>query len=186
MTNMITNAGEDDIPPGIDIKTEGQMGSDDTYKQRPEGGDRVGSGEGQNTPAFIEWALNSTGTAVGRVERRVGLRTIAMDQNTASSLDGGIDKRLSPAKEQGPFNRTREGAPFRLRWKVPNEILFLRVRKIYDHIFEDIRESWFNRKCLFCVSNAHPVSERVSPLNEPLRSRVGGVGGTYTWVTPSP
>ena len=53
------------------------------------------------------------------------------------------------------------------RWKVPDEILFLRVREIYDHIFEDIGEPWFDGERFFRVSNAHPVgrgSARV-PLN---------------------
>ena len=50
MTNMITNAGEDDIPPGLNVKTHGRKGSDDAYQLRPEDGDRVGSGEGRNAP----------------------------------------------------------------------------------------------------------------------------------------
>ena len=47
------------------------------------------------------------------------------------------------------------------RWEIPNEVLFLRVRKIHDHVFEDIREPWFYRERLFRVSNTHPVG-RVS------------------------
>ena len=118
--------------------------------------------------AFIEWALNRD----GKGQTKVGSRTVAVDQNPASALDSVIDKRLGPADEQDPLNRTRadcrdpnHGMPS--RWKVPNEVLFLRVREIHDHVSEDIREPWFNRKCLFRVPDANPVASargRV-PLN---------------------
>ena len=80
-------------------------------------------------------SLNGRLIPMGRGERvkRRGSHTVAMDQNPPSTLDRVIDERLSPANEQDPFNRTRadrRGTKSRKhsRWKVPNEILFLRVR----------------------------------------------------------
>ena len=72
----------------------------------------------------------------------------------------------------------------RSRWKEPNEILFLRVRQIYDHVFEDIWESWFDRKRLFRVSNAYPVRRagargRVSLNEPPDRELEGEMGGVH-------
>ena len=76
-------------------------------------------------------------------------RTVAMDQDPSSALDGGIDKRLSPINEQNPFNRMQADDVERerrmcSRWEISNEILFLRVREIYDHVFEGIREPWLD------------------------------------------
>lgn len=48
------------------------------------------------------------------------------------------------------------------RREVTDEILLLRVREIYDHVLKDFREPWLNRKCLFRVSDAHPVGRRGS------------------------
>ena len=50
------------------------------------------------------------------------------------------------------------------RWKIPNEVLFLRVGEIHDQVFEGFREARFDGKCLFRVSNAH--SERRAHVRE--------------------
>jgi hypothetical protein len=73
------------------------------------------------------------------------------------------------------------------RGKVPNEILLLRVREIHDHVFEHIREPWFNGKRLFRVSNAHPVgraSEYARACSTKLATSIAvekvDIEGTYT------
>ena len=72
------------------------------------------------------------------------------------------------------------------RWKVPNEILFLRVREIDDLVFENVREPWFDRKCLFRVSNAHPVGRASARedvfrwISHPDRELEGGERRPYT------
>ena len=93
-----------------------------------------------------------------------------MDQNPPAALDGSIDEPLRPINDQSHTCKGKPRHRMSLRWKVPNEILFLRVSEINDHVFEVVREPRFDRERLFRVSNAHPVGrgerarERV-PLN---------------------
>jgi len=90
---------------------------------------------------------------------KAGWRTVAMDQNPSLSPDGIVDKPLGPI----PYKTLQSHAGGWLdtwihsRWEIPNEILFLRVSEIHDKVSEVIREAWFDRECLFRVSNANAV-----------------------------
>jgi len=108
--------------------------------------------------AFIEWALNSDGGSSGRWDhtplqctRTLPPSWIALSMN---ALALQTNKIFSIVREQTAETPNHGMSS---RWKVPNEILFLRVRQIHDHVFEDIREPWFDRKRLLRVSNAHPA-----------------------------
>lgn len=79
MTNMITNAGEDEIPPVV-----GTNAARVSWCVTARIELSVVGCKGEEVE-FIKWALN-----------QMEPRTVTMDQNPSSSLNGTIDKRLSP------------------------------------------------------------------------------------------
>lgn len=79
MTNMMTNAGEDEMPP---VKGMYQLLRDDK--------DEVVGGEG-----FVRMS-SLHGRLIARMGWKMGSRTVAMNENPSSPLEGTVDERLGP------------------------------------------------------------------------------------------
>lgn len=114
-----------------------------------------GGGCEDDETKFIEWALNLKN---GVEQPKRDCAPLQWTRTRPPPWMAPSIKAL--ALQIRPLNHTRAEnwkARMSLRGKETNEILFLRVREIHDHVLEDVRESWLYRESLFQVSNAYPV-----------------------------